>query len=320
MSVKTIFAVLIGTVFLLVCGTLFIEAINANVNGNNFSTDLRKSVQMACDYYSQESYRGTSVYGEATMANSTDIKYISSGGVEVVLTDDTGRSLGDFYQGTTPREIFDNLYTLEPARTRFSSAMASVGEASTFNNVTTGDGYDLMISPMNYGVTYMDKDTLERMARWCLCKTLTIKNSDSAQMIRDDWLDDGKVYINSGGFLVDINSFAIDDITYSKYDLTNVTQKEDFERLVGFELGPLNDTDEVIVANINCSVDIKYIGISFLGHLLSMDMGGVDGLDGGHTATNAGGLRSDASNTGAIGSTNTSNAKMRGNIVYYTMN
>lgn len=317
MSVKTIFYTLIGTIVFLVCGTLIVEFINANTNGNQFATDLRKSVMMACEYYSQESYR---VSGGASTANGDPIIYEDAGGNQV-LTDLDGSVVGEFYKGSTPKEIFDNLYINYPNRTEFETAMIS--DLSSGSYITMIDNTkDLMISPMNYGITYMDKGTLEKIAKWTLCKNLTIKNADASEMLRSDWTSDGRLYINSGGFLVDILNFEISNITYHKFNLTDATDRNDFQTMTGYNINPLTDTKEVIVADIQCSVPIKYIGISFLGRLLDMDIGGVDGIGGagGSGPYNAGGLRDEttADPYSYLGSGGKM-TRMHGNIYYYTI-
>lgn len=316
MSVKTIFFTLIGTIAVLICGTLMIEFINANMNGNQFATDLRKSVMMACEYYSQESYR---VSGGTSTANGDPITYVDDTGANQVLTDVDGSVVGEFYEGSTPKDIFDNLYINAPNRGEFEHAMISdISSGSYIDKID--DTKDLMISPMNYGITYMDKGTLEKIAKWTLCKNLTIKNADAAEMLRTDWTSDGRLYINSGGFLVDILNFEISDITYHKFDLTDATDRSNFQAMTGYNINTLTDTDEVIVADIQCSVPIKYIGISFLGRLLDMDIGGVDGINGagGSGPYNAGGLEEETTADPFLGSSGNM-TRMHGNIYYYTV-
>lgn len=315
MSVKTIFFTLIGTIVFLVCGTLIIEFINVNMNGNQFATDLRKSVLMACEYYSQETYRTS---GGASSANAEPIIYRDATG-DQVLTDTDGSVVGEFYEGSTPQDIFNNLYINSPNRGEFEHAMISdIGSGSYLTMVD--DTKDLMISPMNYGITYMDKGTLEKIAKWTLCKNLTIKNSDAAEMLRNNWTSDGRLYINSGGFLVDILNFEISDITYHKFDLTTASGRDAFSSMTGYNISPFTSTEEVIVADIHCSVPIKYIGISFLGRLLDTDIGGVGGIGGagGSGPYNAGGLREDTTVNPFIGSGGNMNL-MHGNIYYYTI-
>ena len=141
-------------------------------------------------------------------------------------------------------------------------------------------------------------------------------------MLRTDWTSDGKLYINSGGFLVDILNFEITDITYHKFDLTTAAGRDAFSSMTGYNISSFTTTEEVIVADITCHVPIRYIGVSFLGRLLDMDMGGVGGFGGttgSGTVYNAGGLREETTADPYLGSGGNM-TNMHGNIYYYTIN
>lgn len=334
MGVKTIFKVLIGTLACLVAFCLIIESINATVSGNQFSTDLRKSVLTACDYYSQESFRRESGMTGTTMANdNAGVYYEDSTGSIVEMVDSDGTRYGDFYIGTTSNDVYNNIYG--PAKDS-EIALALGSDLTKFQDYRSEGLY---LTPMNLGYVYMDKDTLERIARYTLCRNLTISGYSSGGTVCDmidTWLaddGDGTLYIKKGGFLVDINSFEITGIDYGKFDLSTSTGRDGFEALTGRHMNNTMGTESniVSVANIHCDVKIKYVGISVLRQLIEMGIQGVKGLDategaGKTTTTMQTGDASGDGVTKGIGadddrsySSGGSASKLQGNITYYSI-
>lgn len=334
MGVKTIFKVLIGTLASIVAFCLIIESINATVNGNQFSTDLRKSVLTACEYYSQESFRRENAATGTTMANdNAGVYYNDATGAITEMRDSNGIRYGDFYIGTTSDDVYNNLYG--PLRdTEMAPAMGS--GFSTFSGYRDA-GYQM--TPMNLGYVYMDKDTLERIARYTLCRNLTTSGYSAGGTVCDmidTWLsDDGDhtLYIKKGGFLVDINSFEITQIDYENIDLTTSVGRDRFESLTGRQITNTMGTDSntVCVANIHCNVKIKYVGISVLRQLIESNIQGVRGLDAVEGAGKVGtamqtgdasgdgvekGIGADDDRSYAAGG---SASKLQGNITYYSI-
>ena len=396
-AVKLIWKVLIACILIPPIILLVIELFNVEMTGSQLATSLRSSIMMACDYYSQESYRSTAVSGNKVLSDAAPITFSHEDGHNtgnfntVTVTTAVHSSEGDtaglngvFYtkSGTGDamhKSCYDNLYGSKLTKVKsvfhssnLNSAKSNAAYADYLPKRISHNGQDLvdfvdskttemggsqfvsdmLITPMNLGITYMDQDTLERICRYMLCQKLGgIVNSSSVNTtspIRDDWLtgDSGTmdIRINYRGFLIRPSSFEITNIDYIHYDLTNNYDVEAFARLSGNSIETVNNyyPEEIIVASVQYEPsDIRYIGITaFQGILRWMASGrpwngrvsgpqiqtnsdrftGTDSTFGTGQVGSQGRGGSGWNRTGRdINSVGGTSAGTRGNIYYYTM-
>lgn len=333
MGVKTIFKILIGTTASIIVFALVVNLIGVTMTSVQLRTDLRKAILSGCDLYSQESFRTTTSGGTAMANNVPKVKYIDSttGAISSLKCRD-GSELGKFYKGATSDAIFSNMYG---DTSKLLSALGDAGKQKfeDINGIgdrmgSEGSGVKMNISPMNLGYVYMDKDTLERMVVWSFAKNLTINSksggSEYCKMI-DKWLHDNgddTVYIKKGGFLIAIEDFRINEIEYKTYQLSEASDREELQKIIGAEYGDC-DGSEVRLAHIKCSVPIKYDGIVLFDKLVEMMYGGVEGIDGtvqgGYNTSGTITMnRSASDNYGYDGGANAGNTLM-GDIYYYNI-
>lgn len=328
MSVQTIFKVLIGVTVIIVVGTLMVELIGSIIISNELRISLRRSALQACDFYNQESYRTT----------TSDNKVMANSDLKVGYRDTDGSikylDYGNFYTGTDTQSVFDNLYTNNQSSVR--NALTYSGNTDDWDkfdrlnsmNVNSGGNWgDNCITPANLGMVYFDKAVLTKMIKWNFTNTLTIGEVNSYTHICDNvgkFSNDGKVYIKKSGFLIDINNLQVTNITYSRYDLNNSTDRNKVTDIIGGQYSQWK-SGKVRVAQVKVSVPIKFEGVTgLMDKVVSRDAASVDGLDSSGGADLSQSWNS-SSKTGKIGSPTATSGSgavgkhLQGNIYYYTI-
>lgn len=318
MSVKGIFKTLIGTVVLMVVVSLVIEIINLTT----VSLQLTQMSKIACKQsavlFSQETYK------------ERDDGAVTGGTVNLddVRTIDGGTYVeGNFYGiGLTAQEIYEKIYTSNEFKNWVEGPAAAKGHWKSIElinqalnrpdslNITlpsdiNAPDYDLMVdkytdamlaksyknvmmTPLNMGVPYMDEEVLEKIFRWNLAQIASDCNSNA---IRQD--DSGNYCIFYKGFRVYADQARITGINYKVYDIEDTKDLQDFKTLthidpskLGYDdslieyLGGYENDDErkrICVVGLEFSIPIGYEGVTPIKSIFNFVWNNeVEGLDG----------------------------------------
>ncbi len=242
--------------------SLVLEAINIYINGIQLTQITRLAVKKACVFFGQETYK-------------RDINSITN------LPDIIGKSgavaiSGTIYGNDDGNQIYSKLYASNEEFIRFAK---QYGQYWNNLNILAGDlvfhnaeqirlEYELKqsynynkITPLNIGITYLDKNTLEKILKWNLSAILSNGNTNA---IIDN--DGSRIYIKYNGFNIYTQEAKITRIDYQEYNI--IDQKETFERITNVDVDRLPITDRqderamVCVAGIHYTVPIRYDGIT----------------------------------------------------------
>lgn len=279
-GVKRIFATLIGTIVVIVLSSCIVEIVNISIIAIQLQQTVRFSCDKALTLYSQESYKQRTDSSGTVSGGSIDIRNIPARDGTVYMSGkfydhdtvpeiyndlygsgsdfpawvnsvgSTGNwksinllnrylnDRGSFSQTTMPDyEAMYNIYGGAVDR-RYNTAV------DEYTDFLVGKSYvDTYMTPLNFGVPYVDDDVALRMFRWNLTQMLYANNPD---MIRID--DDGNYYVAYKGFRIYANQATL-NLEYRVYDLTDNSQKSQFMQLTN--INP---------SNLGFSYDIEYLG------------------------------------------------------------
>lgn len=310
MSVKGIFKALIGTVFLIVVSSLIIEIINVTISSLELTQISRIACRQAAVLFSQETYKPRD--GNTGTVGMPDVQ----------TADNTSYVDGQFYVGGSPEGIYKGLYgkgsdfdtwvSKSPANKsdsfesywlnikRIHDGLIDDSEPTMPSNVTGPGGeaalleyteklisksyVDVLMTPLNMGVPYLDEDTLNRMFRWNLaqmvsdCQQSRIRKDDNATHNR------GKYYVYYNGFRVFAQEASITNTIYNVYELDNSHDENEFIKVthinhpenLGFTYGggyeeyigsAEDERSNVCIVAIEFKVPISYEGITPLRRL-----------------------------------------------------
>lgn len=263
MGVRIIFKTLIGTVVILILSMAIIEYINVATFAYQINQLTRLSVKKACDFYSKETYK-------ENVGILADIIGFSG---NVVIG-------GNVYDYNTREEIYDSLY-----RDSFDFVSWYSNHRGIWDNLdllayglniggapVSGENEliaeymaDTHVTPINLGVTYIDKDSIEKTTRWNL--TAILSNGLADNIVDND--PEGRIYVKYKGFRVYTPEARITRIDYRTLDINNdaeeirqLTKLDDLES-IRFE------NNKFVVAGIYYSIPIAYEGITPLDNIIS---------------------------------------------------
>lgn len=308
-GVRSIFVALIGTVVLIVLLSFFTELINISIYGIQVQQISKMACEKSLTLFTQESYKqrtdeSTSLLGGSVnmddIADSNGNLYVSgvfysgssveeiynslysksvksdfSDWVQDRKSDGNWRSinlLDQYLNGSFPITTMPDVQTYLDSYTDIELAYEKYEEdVAKYTEYMEAKGYvDTFVTPLNFGVPYMDKDTLNKMFQWNLTQLFSNCNSD---VIRLD--ETGKACIEMNGFRIYANEAKITTIDYTVYDLTDISERQKFMELTNLNpdnLGFVEDlqylgTDDderqrVCVLGVEYSIPISYIGIS----------------------------------------------------------
>lgn len=285
MSVKTIFKVLIGTIVIIVVSFIVIELYNVNLMSQDLVQLTKLAAKQSAVLFSQETYKqyqaGDSIGGTIAMQD---------------ILDENGNHYltGNFYPSESAQEIYEHLYTsdefkawledeqavekgnwhnlklIDRALNRPESLTTDVRSEDYVDSMTALLYKDVMMTPLNLGIPYLDIETMNKMFRWNLAQLLSNCNSN---MIRQD--ENGDTYVYYSGYRVYVQNARISKLDYKTFDLTNLNDRAEFSRYthidpdnLGFEydqddLGIDNEERErVCIVGINYSIPVSYEGIT----------------------------------------------------------
>lgn len=306
MTVKSIFKVLIGTISTIVVASLIVEVFNVSTTGLQINQISKMAGKQACTLFSQESYKAyNSGGGAVAMDNVVD----ENGNVYVE---------GDFYGETDPKQIYNNLYTSDDFKNWLQSEAATKGNwyniklidkalnhADSLNIEYGQPGYDeamvaklykdVMMTPSNLGVPYIDMETVNKMFRWNVAQLFS--NCNPKSILVDD---NGERYVSFKGFRVYANMASITNLEYKTFDLEDSADRLAFNNLTNINpdnLGFMYDSNlattinsrederkRVCVVGVNFDIPIAYEGItpirSIFNYVWDNEVEGINGNSG----------------------------------------
>lgn len=299
LTVKGIFKALLGVIVVTVLGTLIVEVVNTTTTSHYLQMTLDTSMNTACQYFSQESYKKAS----GTRGNLSGIPSIDGGNVS-----------GSFYEGSSEEDIFNNLYRNSSDFQSFANAHSGtwkyLGEFFSGSNALLADN---LVTPSNMGITYLDKPTIQRMARWNLTKLLANGYPDNIRGAGSNY------YVSYKGFKVFTNSLQVTNIEYTEIPMTDFRFKE-YTNLVAGNLGvDLSDKERatICVADVSYTVPISYVGITPIGKVTYyVSNKRVKGLDDTADTSDLN-IRFNETSTNYTSGSNSNNTPVQGSIRYY---
>lgn len=248
---------------MIVVTALIIEVVNVNLVGFQINKMSRLAFKLACEYFAQETYKRE----DSTLGNMPDI--LNENNLPIIS--------GTFYSGSTEKEVYDKLYKdNDNFRTwaekhsgkwsAFDLLLLGMGipskAAQTEENYYLGKFYsDSLVTPINIGITYLDKDTVERIAKWNLAEIFSVGNPN---VIVDK--AGSEPYIRYKGFRIYPQSARLREIEYTI--INAVSEADKFREITGIDPtrlgfdGPTDERANICIANIKYSVPIAYEGVS----------------------------------------------------------
>lgn len=318
MSVKLIFKTLIGTIVLMVLTSLVIEMLNISTSALQLNQMAKISCRQSAVLFSQETYKQRDAGSVAGGSVNMDAVKAADGGTYVS---------GNFYgEGVTPEQIYTKLYTSSAFKTWLSGEAATKGHwksldlidkalnspsslVTTFPSNINSPSYDsqvekytesmlalsyknVMMTPLNMGVPYLDKEVLNKIFQWNLAQMASDCKSEG--IMRDD---KNNYYVSYNGFRVYADKAKITNLDYKVYDITNMSDMQEFRKVTHIDPDQLGYDDSLInylggyagdderkricVVGIEFSVPVAYEGITPIKSIFNFIWNNeVEGLDG----------------------------------------
>lgn len=266
-GIKSIFKILIGVILFMTIGMFIVELYNITIASELLKSTAHTTLSKSCDYFAQESYKNGS--GNAYQL----VGYDNS--VDTSLN-------GQFYFGST-EQVYDRLYANSGSFANYVNSFKDkfrklkvLGKGLGITGDALLDGEDTiasdyrqgLVTPLNIGIAYLDRDTVNKIFKWELVAVLSAGNPD---MVITNPADGSNPYVVYKGFRIYYNSIYVDNPSYRAYDLFNATDKKDFEKLTNIDTdryilnARINENDErryVVVASIKYKVRVGYEGIT----------------------------------------------------------
>ena len=266
-GIKSIFKILIGVILFMTIGMFIVELYNITIASELLKSTAHTTLSKSCDYFAQESYKNGS--GNAYQL----VGYDNS--VDTSLN-------GQFYFGST-EQVYDRLYANSGSFANYVNSFKDkfrklkvLGKGLGITGDALLDGEDTiasdyrqgLVTPLNIGIAYLDRDTVNKIFKWELVAVLSAGNPD---MVITNPADGSNPYVVYKGFRIYYNSIYVDNPSYRAYDLFNATDKKDFEKLTNIDTdryilnARINENDErryVVVVSMKYKVRVGYEGIT----------------------------------------------------------
>lgn len=288
-ELKFIFKVLIGTIALMVIVPLFVEFYNVSRTSSTIQMNLTRAMNLSCQYYAQETFKD----GSALERHNGNVADISENGTVVA---------GTFYPWANERDIYDNMFDFGSGTNwqRYYNQYGGSGgiyeRSLSLYELRGASGEfiarDMMMTPLNMGLTYLDSDVLRRICtyeiasvfgniggagssvgRYTLPGGITIQNAvfyngfvmdlDSIRFIPVDPanLPAGRVAGSDLGLGGEMGGIVYSVVNRGTNAFTEVTGMD--MQFVGGE------SQNITFATIELSIDVYYVGVTYLGNLLN---------------------------------------------------
>ena len=360
MSVKTIFKTLIGTIVIMVAGSLVVEMMNLTVVSLQSTNISKLACKQAAILFSQETYKERTDASGGTAGGSVGMS-------DSLTADATLYVDGNFYGvGRSAEDIYNSIYTSsdfkawmltpEVAHGHWKSidlinrainnpssltmslpASATDAQMNDYIDSMLAKSYrDVLMTPLNMGVPYLDADILQHMFQWNLAQIASDCNSNA---IRTD--DSGQYCIYYKGFRVYADEARITNIDYQVFDIDNAAEKQKFSELthidtdnLGFDdslinyMGGYTNDDErkrICVVALEFSVPIAYEGVTPIRNLANFawneEVAGLDGNgDNQSVGTHWNDMKADLESGGWGNSTTPAGVlPVPGKLIYYVV-
>lgn len=279
-SVKTIFKVLIGTIAVMVFSSLIIEYVNLTVVSLRLTNVTKVAARQSAVLFSQETYKR-----RASGGGAVELDNISA-------LDGTMYVSGDIYPSSVPETMYDILYTNSSEYRSWLNTYGDYWDSTkimkkylfggvvslpsnpldsvamqNYTDYLMGKSYaEGMMTPLNIGVPYLDRATVDRMFKWNLTEILSDCGDES--IIRAD--DAGNNCIYFDGFRVYADLATITNIEYRVYNILDPDGADDFNQMTGMDPSVLidnagsdaNERMNIMVVGIEYSVPVAFEGVT----------------------------------------------------------
>lgn len=239
MSVKTIFKVLIGTIFIIVASSLLIELFNVTVTGLQIKEASKMAAKQSCVLFTQESYKTNgnklndvldkdgNIYITGMFYNSG----LDAAGIwrEVYADNDDFKNflnsteISQYYSARILLKAMNGRGTLTVNSVTFDSSDADI--LKSVENARANSYYNNKYTTANLGIPYLDKEITTRMYQWNLAMILSNCSSGSIQVD-----ENGKQFVNYKGFRCYVQDAELSDFQYKVYDLSSSIDANAFVR------------------------------------------------------------------------------------------
>lgn len=263
-GVKSIFKAIVGTMSIMLISFFVIEYYNISVASPQLKTMTQVALRQSCQYFAQESYKDGS-------GNAYQIK--GAGGLADPSLD------GKFYLYADAQKTYDTLYkNSSDFKNYIQNIVHPKLKQNTWRNLdllgyamgipperTLKNGEDVlakyylddMLTPLNIGVIYLDKNTLTKIFRWELVNILM--NGEPNMVIQETPGNNDSNYVFYKGFRLYYNSIQIKNIQYTIYNLDNSSDAKAFQELTNIDV-----EDYIARSNIGGDDERKYVAIATL--------------------------------------------------------
>lgn len=311
MSVKTIFKVLIGTIVIILVSTIVLEIYNTMTVSVQLNQIMKLACRQACETFSKETYK----YGRNELSNIYDCDnqlFIS----------------GDIYGNKSAKDIYKSLYGGNEFKDWVQTKIR-IGDSNTYywdslrllvkgiHNDMTGltenekvlaETYsNMMLTPSNLGVPYLDKDIVTKLYKWGLTKILSNCDPD---LIKAN--SRGNRYVDYKGFRVYTSDAKVSNLDYEIFDISKDNDKKRLYSLTSINADNIDISTEanskyICVVGVEYTVELEYKGITplsnILRYILKIDIEGEN--------------RKSLTSGGFSGNNTTGTLPLPGKLVYY---
>lgn len=277
MGVKTIFKALIGTMTIMITSFFIIEYYNISVASPQLKTMTQVALRQSCQFFAQESYKSGNGSGNAYQIQG-------NGFSDATLS-------GQFYL-SSPEATYNKLYKNSSDFKQYITDVRNTLHSKTWRNLHllgyamgmgTGSGDSLkageetlakyyledMLTPLNIGIVYLDRETVTKIFRWELVNILM--NGQNEMIIQENADNPDTNYVLYKGFRVYYNTIKVTGINYEIYNLIDTESAKKFEELTNIDVEEYlshsnilagDERQYVTVATLDYSMRVGYEGIT----------------------------------------------------------
>lgn len=290
MGVKTIFKTIMATIIGIFIVSVVLEVFNITTTSLQLGSIAKISTRQACVFFGQETYK------------REDFKNIDMS--DLYGSDGTNCISGTFYTGGSAEGIYKNLYgegskflnSSGPVKTILKGNWESLDLLINRNDAWgMGEWYrEALMTPLNLGIPYLDKDVVERIMKWNLTSILNNGQVDGYNLMNMHRDSSNRIYVIYKGFRVYVNEAQITDIQYKVLDLTTSQGRSDFKEYTNMDASVITSTtdgnsderNKVCLAGISYTVPMSYEGITPIKKI--MEFAWNQQVAGANNNTNAG--------------------------------
>ena len=266
--IKLVFKSIVLTITLTILTMFIIEYHNISVASPSVKSLAQMSLKQSCQYFAQETYKR----GNGTKSSSGNgYQLVGYNGV-------TPTNLsGNFYTGS-PTSDYNILYKSSAFKDYISKyrqywrrlnilgyGLGLGGNINESEKVLADYYVQDMLTPLNIGIAYIDKDTVTKIFRWEY--VLSLMNGQPDMLISDSTGS----YVKYKGFRIYYDTIKVTNVDYTVYDLLNSADATKFKALTNMDVdgyiskSKIKGNDErryVMVAKLDYTMKVGYEGIT----------------------------------------------------------